>query len=53
MEREKAQELAELDVSNIIAAQGKYLSLFLSAYIHFCMLVQFPGRKQSLLNIFK
>lgn len=53
MEREKAQELAELDVSNIIAAQGKYLSLFLSAYIHFCMLVQFPGQKQSLLNIFK
>lgn len=29
MKREEAQELAELDVSNIIATQGNYLSLFL------------------------
>lgn len=33
--REQAQELAELDVTNIISTQGIYLSLFLSVNIHF------------------
>lgn len=49
--REEAQEIAELDVSNIIATQGNFF--FFGVYVSYYKLYQFSGGKQSLLHIFK
>lgn len=50
-DREEAQEIAELDVSNIIATKGNFLSLFLSVHTNFYVIIQFSVGKESLLSI--